>query len=316
MVRIHIKHHVSSMRNLNENYGSEVRMQHGFLVADKQPGMTSHDVVSVARRSLETRKVGHSGTLDPMATGILVLGFNNGTRLLQYITDGDKDYRATIVLGSATVTDDSQGEVINSTDASHITDEQIKDEIAKMRGTILQRPSSVSAVKIDGERAYNRVRSGEDVVLPAREVTISSLEVPQIRRMGSAIEVDIHVTCSAGTFIRAIARDCGDGLGVGGHLNSLRRTRIAGFGLDQAITLDQLKSKDFETLDLADVARTTFVAREIAMDEKIELSFGRALAANPDGKIYAGIDSSNQLIALLQNVDGKAKPIAVFAAAN
>jgi tRNA pseudouridine55 synthase len=291
-------------------------MQHGFLVVDKQPGMTSHDVVSVARRSLETRKVGHAGTLDPMATGILVLGFNNGTRLLQYITDGDKDYRATMVLGSATVTDDSQGEVINSTDASHITDEQIEDEIAKMRGTILQRPSSVSAVKIDGERAYNRVRSGEDVVLPSREVTISSLEILQIRRMGSGIEVDIHVTCSAGTFIRAIARDCGAALGVGGHLNSLRRTRIAGFGLERAVTLDQLKSKDFETLDIADVARSTFAVREIALDEKIELSFGRALAANPGSSIYAGIDSSNQLIALLQNVDGKAKPIAVFAPAN
>jgi tRNA pseudouridine55 synthase len=291
-------------------------MQHGFLVVDKQPGMTSHDVVSVARRSLETRKVGHAGTLDPMATGILVLGFNNGTRLLQYITEGDKDYLATIVLGSATVTDDSQGEVVTSTDASHISDEQIKDEIAKMRGTILQRPSSVSAIKIDGERAYNRVRSGEDVVLPAREVTISSLEILQIRRMGSAIEVDIHVTCSAGTFIRAIARDCGAALGVGGHLNSLRRTRIAGFGLERAITLDQLKSKDFETLDIADVARSTFAVREIALDEKIELSFGRALAANPDNSIYAGIDSSNQLIALLQNVDGKAKPIAVFAPAN
>lgn len=291
-------------------------MQHGFLVVDKQPGMTSHDVVSVARRSLETRKVGHAGTLDPMATGILVLGFNNGTRLLQYITDGDKDYLATIVLGSATVTDDSQGEVVTSTDASHISDEQIKDEIAKMRGTILQRPSSVSAIKIDGERAYNRVRSGEDVVLPAREVTISSLEILQIRRMGSAIEVDIHVTCSAGTFIRAIARDCGAALGVGGHLNSLRRTRIAGFGLERAITLDQLKSKDFETLDIADVARSTFAVREIALDEKIELSFGRALAANSDNSIYAGIDSSNQLIALLQNVDGKAKPIAVFAPAN
>jgi tRNA pseudouridine55 synthase len=291
-------------------------MQHGFLVVDKQPGMTSHDVVSVARRSLETRKVGHAGTLDPMATGILVLGFNNGTRLLQYITDGDKDYRATMVLGSATVTDDSQGEVINSTDASHITDEQIEDEIAKMRGTILQRPSSVSAVKIDGERAYNRVRSGEDVVLPAREVTISSLEILQIRRMGSGIEVDIHVTCSAGTFIRAIARDCGAALGVGGHLNSLRRTRIAGFGLERAITLDQLKSKDFQTLDIADVARSTFTVREIALDEKIELSFGRALVANPDNSIYAGIDSSNQLIALLQNVEGKAKPIAVFAPAN
>jgi tRNA pseudouridine55 synthase len=291
-------------------------MQHGFLVVDKQPGMTSHDVVSVARRSLETRKVGHAGTLDPMATGILVLGFNNGTRLLQYITEGDKDYLATIVLGSATVTDDSQGEVVTSTDASHISDEQIKDEITKMRGTILQRPSSVSAIKIDGERAYNRVRSGEDVVLPAREVTISSLEILQIRRMGSAIEVDIHVTCSAGTFIRAIARDCGAALGVGGHLNSLRRTRIAGFGLERAITLDQLKSKDFETLDIADVARSTFAVREIALDEKIELSFGRALAANPDNSIYAGIDSSNQLIALLQNVDGKAKPIAVFAPAN
>jgi tRNA pseudouridine55 synthase len=291
-------------------------MQHGFLVVDKQPGMTSHDVVSVARRSLETRKVGHAGTLDPMATGILVLGFNNGTRLLQYITDGDKDYRATMVLGSATVTDDSQGEVINSTDASHITDEQIEDEIAKMRGTILQRPSSVSAVKIDGERAYNRVRSGEDVVLPSREVTISSLEILQIRRMGSGIELDIHVTCSAGTFIRAIARDCGAALGVGGHLNSLRRTRIAGFGLERAITLDQLKSKDFQTLDIADVARSTFTVREIALDEKIELSFGRALVANPDNNIYAGIDSSNQLIALLQNVEGKAKPIAVFAPAN
>jgi tRNA pseudouridine55 synthase len=278
--------------------------------------MTSHDVVSVARRALGTRKVGHAGTLDPMATGILVLGFNNGTRLLQYITDGDKDYRATIVLGSATVTDDSQGEVINSTDASHISDERIEDEIAKMRGTILQRPSSVSAVKIDGERAYNRVRSGEDVVLPSREVTISSLEILQIRRMGSGIELDIHVTCSAGTFIRAIARDCGAALGVGGHLNSLRRTRIAGFGLERAITLDQLKSKDFETLDIADVARSTFTVREIALDEKIELSFGRALVANPDNNIYAGIDSSNQLIALLQNVEGKAKPIAVFAPAN
>jgi tRNA pseudouridine55 synthase len=130
------------------------------------------------------------------------------------------------------------------------------------------------------------------------------------------IEIDIEVTCSAGTFIRAIARDCGDGIGVGGHLNSLRRTRIASFGLERAITLDQLKSKDFETLDIADVARSTFAVREIALDEKIELSFGRALAANPDPKIYAGIDSSNQLIALLQNVEGRAKPIAVFAPAN
>lgn len=290
-------------------------MQHGFLVVDKEPGMTSHDVVAIGRRALGTRKVGHAGTLDPMATGILVLGFNNGTRLLQYITDGDKTYQATVVLGAATVTDDVEGEVISTADTSKVSDEQIHAELAKMRGTIMQRPSSVSAVKIDGERAYNRVRSGEEVVLPSREVTISQLDVLAIRRSSDKIEVDIEVTCSAGTFIRAIARDCGDALGVGGHLNSLRRSRVAGFGLDQAVSLEQLKSGEFLTLDLADVARATFPVREIALDEKLELSFGRTLSANTDGQIYAGISSANELIALLQNVDGKAKPIAVFAAA-
>ena len=290
-------------------------MQHGFLVVDKEPGMTSHDVVAIGRRALNTRKVGHAGTLDPMATGILVLGFNNGTRLLQYITDGDKTYQATVVLGAATVTDDVEGEVISSADTSAVTDEQIHAELAKMRGTIMQRPSSVSAVKIDGERAYDRVRSGEDVVLPSREVTISQLDVLTIRRSAQKIEVDIEVTCSAGTFIRAIARDCGAALGVGGHLNSLRRSRVAGFGLDRAVTLQQLKSGEFSTLDLADVARATFPVREIALDEKLELSFGRTLSANSDNQIHAGISAANELIALLQNVDGKAKPIAVFAAA-
>mgnify|MGYP000353105910 FL=1 len=290
-------------------------MQHGFLVVDKEPGMTSHDVVAIGRRALGTRKVGHAGTLDPMATGILVLGFNNGTRLLQYITDGDKTYQATVVLGAATVTDDVEGEVISTADTSAITDEEIHAELAKMRGTIMQRPSSVSAVKIDGERAYDRVRSGEEVVLPAREVTISQLDVLAIRRLEKAIEVEIEVTCSAGTFIRAIARDCGAALAVGGHLNSLRRSRVAGFGLDRAVSLQQLKSGDFNTLDLADVARATFPVRDIALDEKLELSFGRTLSANADDQIYAGISAANELIALLQNVDGKAKPIAVFAAA-
>jgi len=277
--------------------------------------MTSHDVVAIARKALGTRKVGHAGTLDPMATGILVLGFNNGTRLLQYITDGDKSYQATVVLGAATVTDDVEGEVISTADTSAITDAQIIDELSKMRGTIMQRPSSVSAVKIDGERAYDRVRSGEEVVLPSREVTITQLDVLAIRRLEKGIEIDIEVTCSSGTFIRAIARDCGDGLGVGGHLNSLRRSRVAGFGLDRAVTLAQLKNGEFSTLDLADVARATFPVREIELDEKIELSFGRTLTANLDGEIYAGISAANELIALLHNVDGKAKPIAVFAAA-
>jgi tRNA pseudouridine55 synthase len=289
--------------------------EHGFLVVDKEPGMTSHDVVAIARRALGTRKVGHAGTLDPMATGILVLGFNNGTRLLQYITDGDKCYQATVVLGAATVTDDVEGEVISTADTSVITDTQIHDELSKMRGTIMQRPSSVSAVKIDGERAYDRVRSGEEVVLPSREVTISQLDVLEIRRVEKGIEIDIEVTCSSGTFIRAIARDCGDALRVGGHLNSLRRSRVAGFALDRAVSLEQLKSGDFSTLDLADVARATFPVRQIELDEKHELSFGRALSANGDDQIYAGITAANELIALLSNVSGKAKPIAVFAAA-
>ena len=289
--------------------------EHGFLVVDKEPGMTSHDVVAIARRALGTRKVGHAGTLDPMATGILVLGFNNGTRLLQYITDGDKTYQATVVLGAATVTDDIEGEIISTADTSAVADAQIHEELLKMRGTIMQRPSSVSAVKIDGERAYDRVRSGEAVVLPSREVTLSQLDVLAIRRIEKGIEVDIEVTCSAGTFIRAIARDCGDALGVGGHLNLLRRSRVAGFGLDRAVTLGQLKRGEFSTLDLADVARATFSVREIEMDEKLELSFGRTLTANPDQQIYAGITAANELIALLQNAAGRAKPIAVFAAA-
>ena len=290
--------------------------EHGFLVVDKEPGMTSHDVVAIARRALCTRKVGHAGTLDPMATGVLVLGFNNGTRLLQYITDGDKSYQATVVLGVSTVTDDFEGEVIATVDASAITDEQIHAELDTMRGTFMQRPSSVSAVKVDGERAYDRVRSGETVVLASREVTISQLDIVEIRRIEKRVEIDIEVTCSAGTYIRAIARDCGDTLKVGGHLSALRRTRVAGFTTTGAASIAALKSAEFSTLDLADVARATFPVREIALDEKLELSFGRTLAANPADGIFAGVSPANELIALLSNVDGKAKPIAVFAAAH
>jgi tRNA pseudouridine55 synthase len=290
-------------------------MMHGFLVVDKEPGMTSHDVVAIARRALGTRKVGHAGTLDPMATGVLVLGFNNGTRLLQYITDGDKSYQATVVLGASTVTDDFEGEVISTADPSSITGEQINAVLDTMRGTFMQRPSSVSAVKVDGERAYDRVRAGETVVLASREVTISQLDVLEIRHLDQRIEIDIEVTCSAGTYIRSIARDCGDELKVGGHLSALRRTRVAGFTTSGAASIAGLKNGEFTTLDLADVARVTFPVREIALDEKLELSFGRTLAQNPTEGIYAGISSSNELIALLSNVEGKAKPIAVFAPA-
>jgi len=288
----------------------------GFLVVDKAPGMTSHDVVAVARKALGTRKVGHAGTLDPMATGVLVLGFGNGTRLLQYITDGDKSYTATIVLGAATITDDREGEVISESDASQITDGQIKTGLAKMIGEIAQRPSSVSAVKVGGERAYDRVRAGEVFELAARTITISALEILEIRRLGARMEIDIDVTCSAGTFIRAIARDLGSDLQVGGHLSALRRTRVAGFPISQAITFDDLKAQAFTPLELADVARSTFQVRELTLDEVLELSFGRPLLANPADAIFAALSPDNRLIALLKNGSEKAKPIAVFAAAN
>ena len=291
-------------------------MTDGFLVVDKAPGMTSHDVVAVARKALGTRKVGHAGTLDPMATGVLVLGFGNGTRLLQYITDGDKSYTATIVLGVATVTDDREGEVISEVDASQITDAQIKSGLAKMIGEIAQRPSSVSAVKVGGERAYDRVRAGEVFELAARTITISALDILEIRHLGARIEIDIDVTCSAGTFIRAIARDLGSDLQVGGHLSALRRTRVAGFPISQAISFADLKAQSFTPLELADVARATFQVRELALDEVLELSFGRPLSVNATEAIYAALSPDDRLIALLKNESGKAKPIAVFAAAN
>jgi tRNA pseudouridine55 synthase len=291
----------------------------GFVVVDKAGAMTSHDVVAVGRRVLGTRKVGHAGTLDPMATGILILGFGHGTRLLQYITDGDKSYRATIVLGAATITDDVEGEFISrasKSDVDAITDADIQRDLSSMRGVISQRPSSVSAVKVDGKRAHERVRAGEVFELASREVTISQLDVLEIRRTDDAIQIDIEVTCSAGTFIRAIARDLGASLKVGGHLTFLRRTRVASFGEDVANTFEKFKAGEFKTLGLVDVARSIFQLRDLNAEEAKELSFGRKISASPSAGIYAAISSSNELIALLENQDDGAKPIAVFAPAN
>jgi tRNA pseudouridine55 synthase len=291
----------------------------GFVVVDKAGAMTSHDVVAVGRRVLGTRKVGHAGTLDPMATGILILGFGHGTRLLQYITDGDKSYRATIALGASTITDDVEGEITSKATQSQIaetSDEQIRTALASMRGVISQRPSSVSAVKVDGKRAHERVRAGEVFELAAREVTISQLDVLEIRRSNDAIEVDIEVTCSAGTFIRAIARDLGVTLKIGGHLTFLRRTRVASFGEDVANPFEKFKSGDFKTLGLVDVAKSIFKVRDVTSYEAAELSFGRKISASASTGIYAAISATHELIALLENRDDGAKPIAVFAPAN
>jgi tRNA pseudouridine55 synthase len=203
-----------------------------------------------------------------------------------------------------------------SSDASAHSDGDIQRILAAMVGTISQRPSSVSAVKVDGERAYDRVRAGEVFELAARTVTISSLEVLNIRHLETTTEVDIDVTCSAGTFIRAIARDLGDELKVGGHLRALRRTRVAGFALDVATSIEALKGKNFTALHLTDVARRTFEARELTVEEVRELSFGRPLSPSANDGIVAGISGENELIALLKNESDKAKPVAVFAAAH
>ena len=291
-------------------------MTDGFLVVDKAGGMTSHDVVAVGRKALGTRKVGHAGTLDPMATGVLVLGFGNGTRLLQYITDGDKSYVATIVLGASTVTDDKEGEVIATTHAADVADGEIARVLKTMVGTIAQRPSSVSAVKVGGERAYDRVRAGEKFELESRQITISQLDILAIRHLAAATEVDIEVTCSAGTFIRAIARDLGEALKVGGHLSALRRTRVAGFSEKDAVSFQDLKDQKFTPLKLADVARVTFSVRELTLEEVTELSFGRPLSENGTTSITAAMSPDNRLVALLKDDGIHAKPIAVFAAAN
>jgi tRNA pseudouridine55 synthase len=291
----------------------------GFVVVDKAGAMTSHDVVAVGRRVLGTRKVGHAGTLDPMATGILILGFGHGTRLLQYITNGEKTYRATIALGASTVTDDVEGEIIERAD-KHILDEisdaDIRRDLTSMLGVISQRPSSVSAVKVDGKRAHERVRAGEVFELNSREVTISQLDVLEIRRAATEIQIDIEVTCSAGTFIRAIARDLGISLNVGGHLTFLRRTRVASFGEDVANSFEEFRAGDFKTLDLVDVARSIFHVRELSNQESQEISFGRKITLSETDGIYAAISTANELIALLENREDGAKPIAVFAPAN
>jgi tRNA pseudouridine55 synthase len=214
------------------------------------------------------------------------------------------------------VTDDKEGEVLASTDASQVNDADMEKILKAMIGTIAQRPSSVSAVKVGGERAYDRVRAGESFELDARNVTITQLDILAVRHLDVTTEVDIEVTCSAGTFIRAIARDLGEALKVGGHLSALRRTRVAGFTESDAVSFQDLKDQKFSPLNLADVARTTFAVRELTVEEVTELSFGRPLSENGTTSITAAMSPDNRLIALLKD-DGKhAKPIAVFAAAN
>jgi tRNA pseudouridine55 synthase len=268
----------------------------GFLLVNKAGAMTSHDVVAMARKRLNTKRVGHAGTLDPMATGVLVLGIGVATKLLQYITDGKKGYEAVISLGSATHTDDKDGDVISTADTSAITDDQIRAELTKFVGKIKQRPSSVSAIKIDGKTAHQRVRDGETLDIPARDVEIFDLTISQIKHLPESIEVAITVTCSAGTYIRAIARDLGDGLKVGGHLISLNRTLVSPFTIEQCAPI-----ADAKLLDTATAIGKVFPIRKLELAEIREIGFGRSIAQSKDQGITAAVDNQDQFYALLEN---------------
>jgi tRNA pseudouridine55 synthase len=268
----------------------------GFLLVNKAGGMTSHDVVAMARKKLNTKRVGHAGTLDPMATGVLVLGVGVATKLLPYITDGKKAYEATISLGKATHTDDKEGDVISTADTSAITDDQIKLELGKFVGKIKQKPSSVSAIKIDGKAAHQRVREGEVVDLPARDVEIFKLEVNGIRHLTDSIEVDVIVDCSAGTYIRAIARDLGNELKVGGHLTALHRTLVSPFDISQCLPI-----ADADLIDTAQSIGKIFPIRKLDLAEIREIGFGRAISQSTDQGISAAIDNQDRFFALLEN---------------
>ena len=285
----------------------------GLLVVDKPAGWTSHDVVGRVRRLARTRKVGHAGTLDPMATGVLVLGIGKATRLLGQLALTTKAYDATVRLGSTTVTDDAEGEVLQTRDASAVTDQTLAAAMARLTGSLRQVPSSVSAVKIDGVRSYARVRAGEDVVLAARPVVVSRFSL--LVRRGD--ELDVVVECTSGTYVRALARDLGAALGVGGHLTALRRTRVGPFGLDVARTLEALDEADEAGVDSAvlplDVAvARSFDGRQLTAQEAIDLSHGKRLELSGAPGPIGAFDPGGRCIALVEDRDGAARPTVVF----
>lgn len=292
---------------------SSGRPQSGLVIVDKPGGWTSHDVVGRMRRLAGTKKVGHAGTLDPMATGVLVLGINRATRLLGYLTHADKEYAATIRLGQTTVTDDAEGEVTGSAPAGHVDEAAVRRVLPAYTGDIQQVPSSVSAIKIDGVRSYAKVRSGEEVTLAARPVTVSTFELDAVRVEGDVVDVDVRVVCSSGTYIRALARDIGNDLGVGGHLTALRRTRVGGFPLRLARTLDELET-ELHVIGLDDVARASFDSYDLQEREANDVRFGRALTGIDLGapRAVALFDPAGEFLALYEQRGQVAKPVAVF----
>lgn len=260
----------------------------GLVVVDKPAGMTSHDVVSRLRRIAGTRKVGHAGTLDPMATGVLLIGVERATRLLGRLALTDKDYVATLRLGVRTVTDDAEGDELERVPAAHLTDAQIAVGVEALTGEIEQRPTAVSAIKVDGVRSYTRVRAGEEVELPARPVTVSRFLVDAIHRHGETVDVEVRLTVTSGTYVRALARDLGEGLGVGGHLTALRRTRVGPFGLDVARTLEELE-ESFSLLPLAEVVASSYPRVDVDEATAVQILHGGRIPAGPHESGAVGI---------------------------
>ena len=291
----------------------------GLVIVDKPSGFTSHDVVAKMRGIARTRRVGHAGTLDPMATGVLVLGVEKATKLLGHLALTEKEYLGTIRLGQNTLTDDAEGDITSSTDASQVTREAIDAGVAKLTGRIMQVPSKVSAIKIDGKRSYARVRGGEDFEIPARPVTVSSFQVYDVREEVAAdgtpvLDLVVSVVCSSGTYIRALARDLGADLGVGGHLTALRRTRVGPYKLDGARTLDQLQ-QELTVMPIADAATAAFPRWNVDERRARLLTNGVRLEMPEE---YSGVgavavfDPAGQLLALVEEEKGKAKSLAVF----
>jgi len=297
----------------------------GLLVVDKPPGWTSHDVVARIRRLCGTRRVGHAGTLDPLATGVLVLGVGRATRLLTFLVGSDKSYLATIRLGQATITDDAAGEVIQANGAGAVSADRLREAVAALTGDIQQVPSAVSAVKVAGVRSYTRVRTGEEVALPSRPVTVSRFEVRDVRSnlLGGCpvLDVDVEVTVSSGTYVRALARDLGTTLGTGGHLTALRRTRVGGFDLSRAHPLDRLDAaaeagRPLPLVRLADAARAALPARELTQAEASALSFGQRVSSQLPGRAepVAAFAPDGTLVAVLDESGHFARSRVVFAA--
>ena len=284
----------------------------GLVIVDKPGGLTSHDVVARIRRLAGTRRVGHAGTLDPMATGVLVVGVEKATRLLGYLTLTQKQYDATIRLGQSSSTDDAEGELTKTASAKDVSAEALNKAVAELTGEIQQVPPAVSAIKVDGQRAYKLTRAGAAPELKPRPVTVYEFTVTDVRPAGDLLDVDATVRCSSGTYIRALARDLGRKLGTGGHLTALRRTRVGGYGLDTARTLDQLAER-FEVMPLAEAAAAAFGRRDLSADEARRLAHGGRLAATGIAGPMAAFAPDGSLVALLAEQDGQARPLAVFA---